>query len=350
MGYYSWWLQRQRPVAWEVNMAYPLYTPDLLAAWQASRQKERQNNSSFIKQKMIADAMAEEQLKAAQLANKQAELSMQPDIYTTQSPITKGTELGISKEFLYNAPGYMSGVPTSQIFSEKAATDRAMIGTMAQAATAASTAQRHGGGGGGSGKPEPSPEEPISAYQGGYLRDRGLANQQISDLLAQQQLSPIQQSKPINQEKLVKDVMSGQRIQSPTEGAVVTQSDAANLANEEQWNNTQDAYLKTGDKGLLKGQSQNVINNLEKQRNAKVAADKFAINQIKQTQQQQKQQEQSKKSFVNKLYNNPLYKDNTKFQSAAIEELNGALNEANKRGIPLDPNAYMNWILKKYGG
>ncbi len=78
---------------------YPLGVNDLLAAMQFRRQKEQQdegmNDPFVIKQKLIAERMAEEQLKAAQEANKMAEMKRSMLTPTgmpaaTDSPYTRG--------------------------------------------------------------------------------------------------------------------------------------------------------------------------------------------------------------------------------------------------------------------
>jgi len=59
-------------------MAYPLYTPDLLAAWQSRFQREQQGEADQANagQRRIQEQMAAEQLKSLQAANKKSQLEM----------------------------------------------------------------------------------------------------------------------------------------------------------------------------------------------------------------------------------------------------------------------------------
>jgi hypothetical protein len=68
------------------------------------------------------------------------------DTMTLQDPMLKGTNIGSSKTFLSDLPGYISGTPGAQVSAERNAAAQAMIGAMGQSAAAAS---RAGGGGGG---------------------------------------------------------------------------------------------------------------------------------------------------------------------------------------------------------
>jgi hypothetical protein len=60
------------------------------------------------------------------------------DTMTLQDPMLKGTNIGSSKTFLSDLPGYISGTPGSQVSAERNAAAQAMIGAMGQSAAAAS--------------------------------------------------------------------------------------------------------------------------------------------------------------------------------------------------------------------
>jgi hypothetical protein len=122
-------------------MEQKLQPIDLLGAWQARQQRERMERDSAAAVDPAMDnlrqRMAAEQLKAAELANKRAEIDMQPAVMTVSPagmPGLTAQGMGSSKQFVSDAPGYMSGVSTTDLMKEKGDTVRATLAAMAASA------------------------------------------------------------------------------------------------------------------------------------------------------------------------------------------------------------------------
>ena len=145
-------------------MAYPLYTPDLLAAWQSRFQRERQGEADQANagQRKIQEQMAAEQLKSLQEENKKAEL--------IRSLLTSTT----------NRPGTPSDSVYSQGFGnfwnrERDLEDLSMLTGNKMPPRGLGGGGRGGGGGGGGGSEQPV-TAPGSNYAPGQLEEMNAIN------------------------------------------------------------------------------------------------------------------------------------------------------------------------------